>query len=88
MEEIQFYRAYWGSGAFRELYCFLASIIPDRITAVKAYASKKNLRSQAILEHLGLKKIGENKNRKSYCYSGDCKNQFKKYRMGYNHSCK
>ena len=80
MEEVQLARAYWGSGAFAALFCFLASIVPDYVTVVKANASKKNLKSQAILEHLGLKRTGESKNGNSYCYAGSCKEMFEKYR--------
>ena len=81
MEEIQICREYWGSGAFAELYRILASVIPEDVKQVRANASKKNLKSQAILEHLGLQKTGENKNRKSYCYSGDCRKIPDKYRI-------
>ena len=81
MEEIQLDRAYWGSGAFTALFRFLATVIPDNVTEVKANASKKNLKSQAILEHLGLHRIGENKNKKSYCYIGNCKELLEKYRI-------
>lgn len=80
MEEIQIRQKYWGSGAFRELYHFLSVIVPENIATVKAYANKNNLKSQAILEHLGLKNIGENKNGNSYLYTGDCQELLSKYR--------
>ena len=80
MEEIQFDQAYWGSGAFQELYRFLAVNIPDNIKAVKAYVSKKNLKSQAILTHLGLNIVGENKSGNSYLFVGDCQKMLDKYR--------
>ena len=80
MEEIQFHPSIWGSGAFRELYRFLAGIIPENMTTVEAYANKKNLRSQAILEHLGLKISGENKSGRSWHYTGDCREMLNKYR--------
>ena len=80
MEDIQFYREYWGSGAFAELYSFLASIIPDSVTGVTAYANKENQKSRAILEHLGLNIVGENKSSKCYLYSGSCRTMLEKYR--------
>ena len=83
MEEIQLYQEYWGSGAFSDLYRFLASIIPETISQVRANASKNNLKSQAILNHLGLNKIGENKTGKSYRYLGNCQNMLKKYREAF-----
>ena len=80
MEEIQFHPSIRGSGAFGELYRFLAAIIPDNVTRVEAYANKKNLRSQAILEHLGLRITGENQSGKSWHYVGDCREMLNKYR--------
>ena len=80
MEDIQFYREYWGSGAFAELYGFLASIIPDSITTVAAYANTQNRKSRAILEHLGLNIVSEGKNGRSYLYTGSCRKMLEKYR--------
>ena len=71
MEEIQFKRAYQGSGLFGELYRFLIPRLPADIAAVEAYADKRNAKSLAVLEHLGLSVIGENKNGISYRLRGD-----------------
>lgn len=54
MEEIQIRREYHGSGIFRGLYEWLVCRIPDDTEYVEAYAEPHNLRSQAILSHLGL----------------------------------
>lgn len=79
MEEVQIHHEFWGSGAFTELYRYLVSIIPETNLIVKANASKTNLRSQAILEHLGLKRIRENQNGRSYHYIGKWDDIVKKY---------
>ena len=71
MEEIQFKRAYQGSGLFGELYRFLIPRLPADIAAVEAYADKRNAKSLAVLGHLGLSVIGENKNGISYRLRGD-----------------
>ena len=82
MEEIQFERAYWGTGLFRALYTYLSEIIPENIAFVEANADKRNIKSQNILKHLGLEIIGENKNGISYCFRGDCRQMLDKYRRG------
>ena len=71
MEEIQFERELWGSGLFAELYAFLRGEIPP-VPFVEAYAHKLNAKSQGILEHIGLERIGENKNGSCFHYRGDC----------------
>lgn len=70
MEEIQIKPAYQGTGLFRELYRWLKGQLPAELTHVEAYANKKNLKSQGILESLGLEKIGENQSGSSYHYGG------------------
>ena len=80
MEEIQIDRFYWGSGAFHELYQFLAGHIPEHIMWVEAYAHKQNRKSQEILRHLGLEVIGENKNGNSWHFRGDCQKMLDRYR--------
>ena len=80
MEEMQIRRDYWASGAFRSLYRVLAKYVPESTTSVKAYANKNNLKSQAILEHLGLSAAGENKSGTSFLYTGDCQKMLSRYR--------
>ena len=79
MEEIQFCDAYKGSGAFRELFVYLTSVIPENTELVEAYANKSNYKSIGILRHLGLEIIGENKNGKSYHFRGRYENILRKY---------
>ncbi len=71
MEELQLKAAYQGSGIFGELYRFLIPRLPAHIRAVEAYADKRNAKSLAVLGHLGLSVIGENKNRISWHLRGD-----------------
>ena len=71
MEEIQLKKEYHGSGVFGLLYSWLILQLPQNLQYVEAYASKQNFKSQGILEHLGLKKCGENKNGKSFYYKGE-----------------
>ena len=70
MEEIQFKPAYRGSGLFGDLYRYLIPRLPADIQAVEAYADKRNAKSLAVLAHLGLSVIGENKNGISYRLRG------------------
>ena len=79
MDEIQFKPEYQGSGLFTELYRYLIKIIPAETQYTEAYASKKNLKSQAILKHLGLEIIGENKNGNSYHFQGEYKRLIERY---------
>ena len=80
MEEIQIAPEYWCSGAFQDLYRYLAQHIPNHIRWVEAYANKQNSKSQGILRHLGLEVIGENKNGNSYHFRGDCQRMLARYR--------
>ncbi len=70
MEEIQFKPQYQGKGVFKELYFYLFSLIADNVKYVEAFASKQNHKSQGILEHLGLKQVGENHNGRCFRYYG------------------
>jgi RimJ/RimL family protein N-acetyltransferase len=70
MEEIQFKPAYHGSGLFGDLYRYLIPRLPADIQVVEAYADKRNQKSLAVLAHLGLTVIGENKNGISYHLRG------------------
>ncbi len=79
MEDIQFKPEYHGCGLFVELYRYLITIIPAETKYVDAYASKKNIKSQEILKHLGLTVTGENKNGRSYYFKGEFKNLLERY---------
>jgi RimJ/RimL family protein N-acetyltransferase len=72
MEEIQISPEHQGTGLFRSLYQWLAKTLPPSLTQVEAYAHKSNRKSQAILEHLGLEKAGENPSGSSWHYLGSC----------------
>lgn len=76
MEEIQFVKERQGTGLFRELYRFLRDAVPADIEFAEAYALNANLRSQAILTHIGLEPIGESANGRCIHYRGDCKAMF------------
>lgn len=73
MEEIQIKPEYQGTGLFRELYRWLEKELSSGLVFVEAYAHKSNRKSQGILEHLGLEKIGENKSGSSFHYRGTCR---------------
>jgi len=79
MEEIQFCEEYKGSGLFAELYRYLVEIIPSETAVMEAYAHKNNSKSMAVLEHLGLGIIGENKNGNCWHYRGRYENLVRRY---------
>ena len=79
MDEIQIKREYQGAGVFSAFYSWLIQRLPMALQTVEAYASKLNERSQGILEHLGLNRIGENKVGNAYHYKGDYKKLHDKY---------
>lgn len=70
MEEIEIKPEHQGTGLFRELYRWLENELPAGLVSVEAYSNKDNLKSQKILEHLGLRRAGENKSGSSYYYRG------------------
>ena len=72
IEEAQLQSAYHGRGVMRKAFTFLADRIPKELPLIEAYANKKNMKSQQILEHLGFACIGENKNGNSCLYRMDC----------------
>lgn len=80
MEEIQFVKAYKGTGLFRQLYAHLCGIIPSETPYVEAFAHKNNIKSQGILKHLGLEPIGENRTGNSLHFRGDCQAMLDRYR--------
>ena len=79
MEEIQFRDRYQGTGVFGELYAYLTRIIPKDTEFVEAYANKGNHKSIAVLNHLGLEIIGENKNGISYHFRGRYETILRRY---------
>lgn len=70
MEEIQIQPEYQGSGLFRRMYLWLEHQLPAGLLDAEAYSHKSNRKSQAVLEHLGLERIGENPNGTSWRYRG------------------
>lgn len=80
MEEIQFAPQYQGSGLFRALYQWLEQTLPPTLETVEAYAHKDNLKSQAVLERLGLKRAGENPGGTSWHYQGSCRDMWESLR--------
>ena len=80
MEEIQIKPEYQGTGLFSELYRWLENELPAGIFSVEAYSNKNNVKSQKILEHLGLRRIGENKSGSSYFYRGTCLELWKSFK--------
>ena len=79
MEEIQFRDRYQGTGVFSELYAYLIRIIPRDTEFVEAYANKGNHKSIAVLNHLGLEIVGENKNGISYHFRGRYETILRRY---------
>ena len=79
MEEIQIKKTFQGTGLFSTFYRWLIQKLPKNILYVEAYAHKQNYKSQAILEHLGLVKSGENKNGISFYYKGNYADLLHKY---------
>lgn len=71
MEEIQIKPEYQGRGVVRELYGFVLSSIRTKLCFVEAYANISNSKSIAILEKMGLKKIGMNKSGSCYHFKGN-----------------
>lgn len=79
MEEMQIRRPYQGTGLFCAFFSWLVERLPKEIKTVEAYSDKANDKSQAILEHLGLVRSGENKNGNAYYYRGDYAALLEKY---------
>ena len=79
MEDMQIQREHQGKGLFSVFYKWFVRQLPNGIQAVEAHAGKTNNKSQAVLEHLGLHKVGENCTGKSYHYRGDYSSILGKY---------
>ncbi len=80
MEEIQIEKSFQKTGVFSKLYNWLVEELPNDIETVEAYAHKKNIKSQGVLEHLGLKQVAESKNGNSYHYLGKYIHLLNKYK--------
>jgi len=79
MEEIQIKKEFQGTGLFSAFYRWLVQQLSEDILYVEAYANKMNHKSQAILVHLGLIRLGENKNGLSFYYKGNYADLLNKY---------
>ena len=79
MEEMQIQPEYQESGLFSVFFSWLVRHLPENIQTVEAHSGKANYKSQAILEHLGLQRIGENKAGNSFHYKGNYSFLFDKY---------
>lgn len=71
LEDIQIKPEFQGKGLFSSCLKWLVNQLPKSIFGVAAYVDKRNIRSCAIMEHFGLKCIGENKNGISFYMMGD-----------------
>ncbi len=78
MEEMQIVKDFQGSGIFASLYSWLLPKLPFTPTYVEAYTDKRNLRSQAILEHLSFALCAE-ENDKFLHFKGEYNKLFSKY---------
>lgn len=79
MDEIQFKKEYQGCGLFAELYHYLTTVIPAGTRYVEVFARKEHLKSQGILEHLGLSVVGESKNGNSLHFKSEYKALSERY---------
>ena len=79
LEEIQIKKEKQGIGLFSKFCNWLVEQLPRDILYVEAYANKKNIKSQNILEHLGLVASGENKNGNSVYYKGKYTDMLDRY---------
>ena len=70
MEEIQIKPEHQGTGLFRALYLWLFDRLEKEIDFVEAYSHRNNLKSQGILEHLGLEPCVESKDGRCIYYKG------------------
>ena len=78
MDECQIIEAYQGKhNTFRMLFGYLFSILPQGIDTVSSYANKKNIKSNEILKHIGLKVYKETEH--GYLYKGPFDNLRKWY---------
>jgi GNAT superfamily N-acetyltransferase len=71
MEEIQLAKSHQGKRIFRRLYGYVLPKLHGNVRFVKAYASKRNQKSNGILARLGLAVAGENLSGTSWLYRGN-----------------
>ena len=70
MEEIQIDKAHQGKGLFRQFFSWLLPQLPQNTESVEAYAHISNVRSQRILESLGLSRMEDDSDGDFYRYKG------------------
>ena len=71
MEEIQLQREMQGRGVFEAFFQWLLPKLPVDVQWVEAYAHRENLKSQGILNHLGLARINSAEPCDFLHYKGD-----------------
>ena len=71
IEDIQIKSEFQGIGLFSSCLRWLVKQLPKNVLYVQAYVDKRNVKSHAIMEHYGLRSIGENKNGISLCLQCD-----------------
>ena len=71
MEEIQLQREIQGKGVFEAFFQWLLPRLPRDVKTVEAYAQRNNLKSQGILNHLGLERIDVDETVLFFHYRGD-----------------
>lgn len=79
MEEIQIKKEYQQKGIFPLFFSWLIHQLPNNIENVEAYAHKNNIKSQGILEHLGLKRIGETNDGMLWHFKGEYRSLLDRY---------
>lgn len=80
IEEIEIKPEYQRTALFYRFFKYAVSIIPKNVLYVEAYINKYNSNSQAIAKKLGMRIIGENKNKSSWHLSGELKDFTKRFK--------
>lgn len=80
VEEIQLLPQYESTTLLYSFIRFMGKMIPEDVRYIEAYAHKKNLHSQSLINRLGMELVGENKNGNSYFYRGDYKKVLERFR--------
>ena len=84
VEEIQLLPQYQSTTLLYSFIRFMGKMIPEDVRYIEAYAHKKNLHSQSLINRLGMELVGENKNGNSYFYRGDYKKVLERFRKVYS----
>lgn len=71
MDEFQIRMEYQGSGLFRQILTAVTELAPTCVGNTEACVEKGNIKSQQILEMLGLNNVGETESGNSYVYRGE-----------------